>query len=525
MSRRPTRRGSSQARGWLPERSREKDTLEHFERFAYTLRLKDGHGRLRLHDFWLEILQDYFAGVLETVALLPTGQAKSTIMGALALHHGTYVVEQPRSLILGGLGKHGRNTLDAAAWFVSQSPDLSRWWVPQEYGMGRIKSLIDVKGEIAVLSGGGNGRKRAGTSVEGDEPTQVIVEETHRHEDGGAALRTLTSKAGKRGARIIHVTTAGDDLESPLGRLLQRATNVKAGAIVDTGRRAGEHYRRCQDADGDLVVHEWAVPDEIQPTGDLHAYIAQVKKANPAPFITVDRLRRAFKAASSEPWVFRRQHANQWVIGDVAAIDRAALARCLAPKLLIPRDADVYVGLDTASKWDSTGIVPAYKPATGKPRVAGAVILDSPRDGTRRRLRDVVEVLEAMRERWPRMRVVFDRNHGGGLIAEQLEEDHGLTVIDHPQGLEYEQASMLLGELIDEQAVEIEDHEDLQTHLLTAVARRTGRDGKRWRLAKPADRKRLIDGAAAMAMALNVALNPPDVAEEIDVDDYRIEGL
>jgi hypothetical protein len=219
-------------------RSSEKDTLDHFERFCYTLKLKDGAGRFKLDDWILDALADYFDGLFETLLLLPTGNGKSTLLGALALHHATYVRADPRVIVLGGQGKHARNTLDAASWFIGQSTDLSRWWEPQEYGQGRIKSLIDPASKgagIHVFSTGGNGRKKGGGSVEGDEWTLLLVEELHRHEDNGGAVRTLTSKAQKRDTpetptRIVHATTAGDNMQSPLGRLIDRVTDVARAA-------------------------------------------------------------------------------------------------------------------------------------------------------------------------------------------------------------------------------------------------------------------------------------------------------
>jgi hypothetical protein len=244
-----TRTVSRARRAWrVPERSHEKGHLDHFERFCYTLKLRDGAGRFRLDDFWLTALEDYFVRkTFETLLELPTGTGKSTLFGAFALHHATYVRVDPRVIVLGGQGKHGNNTLRAARWFVSQSVDLSRWWQPQKYGMGTIKSLIpeDSDEDVGIfnMSGGGNGRKRAGGSVEGDEWTLLLVEELHRHEDNGAALRTLTTKAQKRSsavpARIVHATTAGDNEESPLGRLrAARSTRRPARSSSATNGRA-----------------------------------------------------------------------------------------------------------------------------------------------------------------------------------------------------------------------------------------------------------------------------------------------
>jgi hypothetical protein len=540
-ARRATRRASNRRRrspvAWLPERSPDKDNLEHFERFCHSLRLPDDGGRFKLESFQFAVLEDYFAGIMESLWLLPTGQGKSTLLGALALHHGTYVRRNPRVFILGGLGGHGRNTLDAASAFIEESPDLSRWWVPQEYRMGRIKSLIDRQGEILVSSAGRRAGGRGGSAQEGSAPTLVLVEELHRHEDNGAAVRTLTSKIGKKSkgrhrVRIVHVTTPGDSLDSVLGRLIERATDLEAGCTVETNRRKGEHYRRAIDADRDLVMHEWGVPDRIKPPEkgapkkQLDRYLREVKKANPAPFVTITDLRRAYKASSAEPWVFLRQNAGQWVTQDFAAIDRVGwMAGDCGAELKIPTGAKgVCVGLDTATKWATTAITPVWvDPKTKRPRCCGAVVLKSEHRGAQRRLRDAIDVLEVMAARWPHMVVVFDRNYGGGLIAEQLEEDHGLTVVDHGQGVEFDLASMLLGELVDQHGFDHDGHPDVTAHILAAVARRS-RYGRRWRLEQPRD-GRPIDAADAVAMATNIALNPPDPPEEIDLDDYRIRRL
>jgi phage terminase large subunit-like protein len=187
---------------------------------------------------------------------------------------------------------------------------------------------------------------------------------------------------------------------------------------------------------------------------------------------------------------------------------------------VIPAGAEgVFVGLDTASKWDSTGIVPVRIGPNGKPQSAGAVILKSPQNGKRRRMHDVIDVLEAMRQVWPSMRIAFDRNKGGGLIAEDFEEKHNLVVIDHDQGAEMIEASMLLGQLIDEHGLEHDGNADLEKHLENSVAK-TSHGGSKWRIAQPTDRGRKVDGAVALAMAVRIALDPPDEPRELDPSDY-----
>ena len=150
------------------------------------------------------------------------------------------------------------------------------------------------------------------------------------------------------------------------------------------------------------------------------------------------------------------------------------------------------------------------------------MILESPKDGTRRRTGDVGRVLEEMRTRWPDMVVVFDRNAGGGDVAEALEEDHGLTVIDHDQGVPFDLASMRLAEYVEEGKLEHDGDQALATQVLSAVAKETA-GGKRWRGEQP-DKETPIDAFDALAMALHMATIGA-AASTFDPADYRIQSL
>jgi hypothetical protein len=593
---------------WIPERDPRKHSLDHFARFVSTLRLPDGGGRMALHDTQLCKLEDYFdawgdcpdcardgsacvtcgggglvvtrPGAFENVHLEPTGAGKSTLNAALALHHCAYVRTDPRVYVLGGLGDHARNTMEAAEGFIVRSADLSSFFQPTLIGLvgggGTIRSLHPDDSRDAGIIASSAGRRvvdRAGSAQEGKAPTLILVEETHRAEDEGVALATLTSKVNKRSysgppVQIVHVTTAGSRRDSVLGRLVDRATDVEHGASVavtqatadalegdvqgarvDRELRPGEFYRRGVDADGDLVVHEWAVPDRIQPptrnapSEELAGCLREVKRANPMPMVTVAGLRRTYRANAGTPWVFLRQSANQWVTQDFAAIDAQAWRDCgpgarrnRGRRLVIPSGRQesclrpgapgVYVGLDTAGKWDRTAIVPAWvDPESRRPLLAGAVILgdDMPPDPVLR-ARRTMDVLAMMRKAWPNMVLVFDRNYGGGHVAGQFESD-GMTVVDFNQtGKPMELASMLLGELVSQQEIDHDGHPVLEAHVTRAVARETSH-GTRWRFERPRDGSP-VDGAVAAAMAVQMAMNPPEPERRpIDVSSLRIRRL
>lgn len=540
-----------------PEPCKENETLEHFERFAYTLIVPELGEPLRLREWQIPPLEDYFRTVTdpefdgqltpEFFAHLwewPTGNGKSAIFGALALHHATYVVQLPRVFVIGGELEHARNTTNAAAGFIIESRKrqgiLGAWWESQEHAGGRLLPLWLDQPDVGIFarSAGRNTQQKGGSSVEGKNPTLILVEELHRHADGGAAVNTLVTKTIKAAAvgrfvKTVIGTTAGTNRDSQLGLLEAQVLDEKGGATVQRDLRPGEHYVRAVDADGETVAHIWAVPEGISPPKDdsdpaaLDEFLEHVKRANPAEWITVRALRRVWRKLSRiGRWMFLRQNANQWVTAGFAALDRGQWWALKVEGLQIPagRGIKVHVGLDRASKWDTTAIVPVWEPPDGgKVRVAGSVILESPRNGKRRRTRDVGEVLEAMRERWPDMVIVFDRNHGGGDVAEELEEEHGLTVIDHSQGTPFDLASMRLGEYVEEGKLEHDGDEKLATQVLSAVLKMTS-GGRRWRGEAPDD-ETPVDGFDALAMALHQATLAEDEGIPFDPDDYRITQL
>jgi phage terminase large subunit-like protein len=115
------------------------------------------------------------------------------------------------------------------------------------------------------------------------------------------------------------------------------------------------------------------------------------------------------------------------------------------------------------------------------------------------------------------MVLVFDRNHGGGDVAEELEENHGMVIIDHGQGTEFDLASMRLGEYVEEAKFEHDGNEKLSEQVLATVVRITA-GGKRWRGEAPDDETD-IDGFDALAMALHIATQSEE-DEVLDLSAY-----
>jgi phage terminase large subunit-like protein len=541
--------------------------LDHFERFCWTLPDPDSiDGRFRLQEWQLGPLEDFFsrlqtgrspdnsplweAEFFQHLWEWPTGNGKSTLNGAICLHHGTYVVKLPRVFVIGGELEHARNTTNAAAAFVLEArrrgSAFGYWWEPQEYLGGRIVPMWLDNTDVGIFakSAGRRSEHSGGSSVEGKDPSLIVVEELHRHADNGASVSVLISKTVKAAARGATVkcllgSTAGTNRDSFLGRIEALVLDEEAGATVEKDLRPGEYYTRAVDVDRETVAHIFAVPEEISPPPlsvaagpELDAYLEHVQRANPASWITTRSLRRVWKALGRLlRWQFLRQNANQWVTAGVGAIERGQWWALKVEGLQIPTGPGirVVVGLDRAQKWDNTAIVPVWKPpGGGRVRVAGAVILDPKVGGEQRRTREVGSILEVMHERWPDMIVAFDRAQGGGDAAEELEEDHGITIVDHDQGKAFDLASMKAAEYVENRKLEHDGDQKLSDQVLAAVAKMTA-GGKRWRGEKPDDETH-IDGFDALVMALNVATSPmagkgsKGVASG-EPGDYRIESL
>jgi len=537
----------------LPQPSPENETLEHFERFCWTLPDPDSiDGRFELRAWQLDPLADFFAGgsVAEFFQHLwewPTGNGKSSLFAALALHHCMYVVKRPRVFVVGGELEHARNTTNAGAAFILESRNrhglLGALWEPQEYSGGRLTPLWIDNPEVGIFarSAGNRTEAKGGSSVEGKDPTLILVEELHRHSDNGAAVGTLVSKTVKAAARkqtvkVVIGTTAGTNRDSYLGRLEAMVLDTGSGARVQRDLRPGEYYTRAIDGEQETIAHIWAVPEHITPPplavkdGDLlDAYLLEVKKANPADWISPKALKRVWKALGRlGRWQFIRQNANQWVTAGFGALDRGQWWACHAEGCTIPAGPGVVVcvGLDRGYKWASTAIVPVWKPPIGKVRVAGAVIIDSLPESGIRRTRDVGDILEVMHERWPDMVVVFDRAQGGGDVAEELEEKHGLTIVDHSQGTAFDIASMKLGEYVEGTKIEHDGNEKFSNQVLSAIMQPTA-GGRRWRGEAPDDQTH-IDGFDALAMGLNIATSPMPEKKGVSKgkrSDFRIERL
>lgn len=456
------------------------DELETFRAFCSALRLESGDP-LVLEEFQSRMLAEYFAGVRETLICVPKKNGKTSILGALALFH---LLSTPDAECVIAAASRDQATIlyDQASGFVRRSPGLDeRVAVKRGY---REMRAVTAGGRIRVLAADAD-------TADGVLPTLALVDELHRHKSGDLYGVFLDGLGPRRG-QLITISTAGDDLESPLGRLRAKAMTLPDVRHV---RSEDESYTRAASRDGGFVMHEWAL-DADADREDVRV----AKRANPASWQTVEELRRRHESPSMTPWQWARFACGVWVQGEDAAISPVDWGRCGDPGLVIGDGEAVWVGLDLGWKWDTTAIVPVAAGGDGV-RVGVPAIVEPPRDGTSTAEEDIIGPLLEMRARWKVLGVVFDRNAGGQQLAQRLERDHGMTVVDYSQDpAPMAAAAERLAEAVRSGGLTHPADERLTAHVLAAVAKRT--TGEKWRLVK---RRKPVDAAIALAMAVSVA--------------------
>lgn len=501
------------------------NTLPHFEEFCRRFIVLDTGGPFIVEGFQRLILRGYFAGVTEILVLLPKKNGKTTLLAALALYHLIYT-RDARCYIAASAKDQAKIMYEQACGFLERKDPATGKLLPQaaalqkrlllRKGSKEIRSRRD-SGFIWVCSGDVN-------TVDGVIVTLGLVDELHRHKDGGQLYGVLADGTGPRNGQVLTISTPGETMKSALGKARQRAYKLP-------GLKRKGTYTHVRSPNGDFEMHEWGLRPE-----DDREDLELVKKANPLSNVTVSKLAARKKSPFMTASRWARFGCGVWMQGDDAALSQLDIAKCQKIWKPIKRGSSIYIGLDVGLKWDTTAVVPmqvvdaeARHVRYGSPR-----ILVPPRDGTSMRRSTIIAAILAFRDTDGLVieGVVFDRNAEGEGIAQELEDVHGIRVIEHSQDpAPMADASMGLAEGIGNQTVELPDHAEFIAHLLAAVAKTT--TGERWRFDAPThgrgSRKKgqrdqenveFIDAAIAAAMVRRNALADEG---EIDSDLYRME--
>jgi phage terminase large subunit-like protein len=341
--------------------------------------------------------------------VVPEGNAKTTLMGGVALYHADYTPEA--SVVLGASSRDQCEWLHRqAGGFVYRTPGLSKRF--KVLGGSRRIDALRTRGRIQVYAAD----ERTG---DGAIFTLALLDELHRHRDL-RLYRTWRGKNRKRGGQVVAISTAGDpdsEFEQIRAQFRTEATDV---------HRDGGHTRAAGEG---MVLHDFSVPAD----GDVED-MAQVKAANPLSTITIQTLTQDRGSPTMSGTHWRRFKCNQAVRGIETAIDEAEWNEAGEDYPGIPKGKHIWVGYDAGWRWDCTAFVP-YLWKSREERVLGVpTILTPPRDGTSLNPKAVKQAFRDIYERNPVDVVVMDESRAEEIAAWLKDEFPEMRVVPYGQG-------------------------------------------------------------------------------------------
>lgn len=475
-------------------------TIEHFEEWAQRLILDNGEP-WKLEPFQRAFIEDVFgmgAGS-ECWLIVPEGNGKTTLIAGLALYALRF---HPDALIpvAASTRDQARIMYRQAKGFLRRSElDDNGYWFEPFDGYRRI----DLRGPGKTKRGEvlGSIEVHAADAGAGDGiiPSPfAFLDELHRHRSLDL-YETWRGKLDKRDAQIVTISTAGEaggEFEQARERVRQETPSV----IREPG------FTLCRSSR--LVLHEWALEEGGDPDE-----MAVVKRCNPLPSITEATLgaKRSSPTMTSAHW--GRFVCNVPMREGSAAIQELEWHNAATTEE-IPRDAEVWLGLDVGWRHDTTAFVPLWWRDDQYRLLGPAVIVEPPGDGSSTHP-DVVKLAYAQfSSRFAITTVVMDTNRAEDISA--WLSDQGVFVVDRaqtnkPQSEDYERFMQALrqGWLLHS------GDAGLRRHALNAVMRLLpdggAKFGRRDESRSGRNETRVIDAliAAAMVHSVRSEWQPP----------------
>jgi len=407
----------------------------------------------------------HFGPEREMAAILPRGNAKTTLAALIGLHH--LLTVDGAAVTVGAASRDQARICFERMRGFARHPALEDLLVVRHLELRHEDDVGDLRLLRVVASDGPRAHGLSSSLYIGDEvwawKTDDLLE---------AMLTGLIKRAD---AKLLMISTAAALLDSPLGRLRARAM------AQPTAKRKGP----VVEARGELAWIEWSLPEEAS-LDDM----AAVKRANPAPWITRGDLRRQRGAVAELP--FAQLHAGRWGAREGAWLPAGAWQAC-AGNATIEDGEHVWLGVDVGGSRAASAVVAV----TADLRVETTVFQG---DGA------VLEVAEHVRELAGRHTVREVAYDPWRFRSEALRlEEAGLPVVEFPQSTtRMVPASERLYSAVVERRLTHSNDPALNAHVAGAIAKQTPRG---WRLDK-SERAAQIDAVVALAMALERAEQP-----------------
>ena len=426
--------------------------LERFEDFCAEV-------GLGLEPFQLEIAAAALdPGCRELLVLIPRGNGKTRLVGALAVFH-LLTVEDAQVVV----GSSSRET--AGALFAYASADAAHF--PDRIAVHHLRMRTASAGTLHVVAS-------RGLKAHSWTPSLLLADEIHAWADPQLLDAFATSLIKRRDSRLVGISSAGAGDDSPLGRWRKRMLALpeveREGALVGCRgeqtqalirRRTGGRPDRAGRRRGGEAREPGLVDHGDRPPG---------------------------AGESTAPIAFARFHAGPWTAREGSWLPPGAWSAIKGEPRLEPGER-TWAALDLGGEESDTALV--WGQERGGVINAGAWIGSG--DAA------VLEAAERVRELAARYRLVelcADPWRGKQLMLE-AERDLGLRVVELPQtDGRMCPASASLRQRVVERAIAVPRDPRLAAHAANAVARHSRRG---WRLEAPA-RGVPVDAMVALAM-------------------------
>lgn len=413
---------------------------------------------------------------------LPRKNGKSQLGAAIALYHlvADKADAAPQVISAAGDRKQARLVFDEARRMVQSSPELA--------------AICTVQRDVILCHRNGGTYRAVSADAglqQGLNPSCVIYDELHVFKNDELYV-ALTQGSGTRSQPLfLVISTAGFDLESPLGRLYQRGLRVD-GHILNGQRFTGE----VQDPSFGMT---WWGPE---PGVDFDPSDPAVwRRYNPSwPLLNEAEFHSAYTTIHESQFV--RYRLNGWTTAENAWLPHGAWSALEVPNLDVPPGTPVVLGFDGAWKGDSTGLVLVTIDRPHKVEVLGAWEAPANDPDWRTPMAEVMETIRQACRTYTVREVAADPARWEMALQELTDE--GLPIVEFPNtAARTIPATAGLYEAIMDGHIEHDGHPVLSRHLANCVLKETPRGAyitKEYRSSR-----KHVDLAVALEMAVHRA--------------------
>jgi len=331
---------------------------------------------------------------------VPRKNAKSTIGAGIAVYQLIMdrSDDEPQIISAASTRDQARLVFNMARGMILANPDLAS--ICKVYRNEIVNT--ETGGIYKVVSA------EAG-AVHGLNPSTVIVDEYHAHKTDDLYVALTSGSAMRQEPLFIVISTAGHDLDSPLGKLYQYGRQVESGEVVDP-----------------TFGFTWYGPTEdetVDPT-DEEAW----KRFNPSwDIMNLEDFRSAQKHMPESEFV--RYRLNGWTPTQDAWLPHGVWDACKDESRHLEDDDRIIVGFDGAFGGDCTALVAVrvedlhVEPLRLWEKPAGD-------KGWRTPVAEVEQAIRDICEKYTVQEVVADPYFFQ--VSLQKLEDEGLPIVEFP---------------------------------------------------------------------------------------------